>query len=242
MDNLNYDPKNLKLNTDVTCISNMYGKENVGVNPEYAKKNVTKVAFLNTTKINTPVSISIIDNNKIFESYKTLRHDKSSVQPLLNNILIPIDDKCIIDINADKAYISNETYSCANAKINIKTPKREKSIVQTNKQIRKLSEKIKLQKVKTDNFKFKYGVSSKNAINSQIKIINMRMQILTLNDHINECKINKELKQNTKRYLIENYFCSLKHIPKLYLRTDKLTKTFMNTLFIGLMYNYKIKV
>lgn len=47
-----------------------------------------------------------------------------------------------------------------------KPPKREKSIVQTNKQIRKLSEKIKLQKVKTDNFKFKYGVASKNAINS----------------------------------------------------------------------------
>lgn len=125
-DNLNYDPKNLKLNTDVTCISNMYGKENIGVNPEYAKKNVTKVAFLNTTKINTPTSLSIIDNNKIFELYKTLRHNKSSVQPLLNNILIPIDDKCIIDINVDKAYISNEIYACANAKINIKTPKKRK--------------------------------------------------------------------------------------------------------------------
>ena len=60
MDNLNYDPKNLKLNTDVTCISNMYGKENVGVNPEYAKKNVTKVAFLNTTKIGKPTSIWIM--------------------------------------------------------------------------------------------------------------------------------------------------------------------------------------
>ena len=42
-DNLNYDTINLKLNTDVTCISNMNGKEQIEINPEYVKKNVTKV-------------------------------------------------------------------------------------------------------------------------------------------------------------------------------------------------------
>jgi len=214
-DNLDYNPEILKLNTDVTCISNMCGKENIGVNPEYCKKNVTKVAFLNTSTNNTPISINIIENNKIYETHKTLCHDKSSVQPLLNNIFIPINKDCIIDINADKAYISTETYSCANTKVNVITPPREKSITQTNKEIKKISEKIKIQELKNMNYNLKYTNASKNLINGQNKIANMNIKILKLNNYIDACKIKNENKSKTKRYLIENYFCSLKQISKI---------------------------
>ena len=49
----------------------MYGIENIGVNPEYAKKNITKVGFLNTSSNNTPLSIHIISNKNI---YKHIKH------------------------------------------------------------------------------------------------------------------------------------------------------------------------
>lgn len=171
-DNLEYNPKNLKLNTDVTCISNMYGIENIGVNPEYAKKNVTKVGFLNTSLTNTPLSIYIINNKNIYKTHKTLCHDKSSVQNLIDNICVPIDKKAKIEIDADKAYISTETYHYNDAKINIKTPQRTKSIKQTNKQIKNTIQKIENEKNKLEFFRLKYGLSSKNLLKSQQKINN----------------------------------------------------------------------
>jgi len=237
-DNLEYDSKNLSLNTDVTCISNMYGIENVGVNPEYAKKNVTKIGFLNTSLNNTPLSFCIIDNKNIYKTHKTLCHDKSSVQNLIDDICVPIDKKAKIEINADKAYISTEIYHYNDTKINVKTPQRTKSIKQTNKQIKNIVKKINDERIKSENFKLKYGSASKNLLKSQQKISIFDNKKKQLNEYLIENKNKKEIK--SKRYLIENYFCKIKKIPKLNLRTDKSKIAFIGTIFIGLIYNYKI--
>ena len=94
--------------------------------------------------------------------------------------------------------------------------------------------------LKLYKYKTKYGNNSKNLINCQQKIEIMYVKIKSLNDYIKKCDNKISNKGRSKRYLIENYFCSLKHIPKLYLRSDKLIKTFMSTVFIGFIYNYKI--
>lgn len=56
-----------------------------------------------------------------------------------------------IEINADKAYISTETYHYNETKINIKTPQRTKSIKQVNKQIKNIIQKIKRWKINQKN-------------------------------------------------------------------------------------------
>lgn len=69
----------------------MYGIENIGVNPEYAK-NVTKVGFLNTSSNNTPLSIHIINNKKIFT--KHIKHYvmiNLQFKAWIDNICVPID-------------------------------------------------------------------------------------------------------------------------------------------------------
>lgn len=242
-DNYDYDYKlnNIKFNTDVTCISNMHGEELTGINPEYTKKNVTKLAILNTLD-NTPISISIIDNKQTFDTYKTLCHDKTSIQPLLNNILLNINDNINISINGDKAYISNEQYLYKNNKVTMLTPVKTKSIKQSKKEIKKLQNNIKIYNLKINEYHYKYENNSKNLLNCMQKIKDTNNKINKLNNHIKLCKVNKENDNKvTKRYIIENYFCKIKHIPKLYLRTDKFINTFISTVYIGFLYNYQIK-
>lgn len=59
----------------------------------------------------------------------------------------------------------------------------------------------------------------------------MKIKKNQLNKYLIETENKKELK--TKRYLIENYFCKIKKIPKLYLRTDKSIIAFTGTIFIS---------
>lgn len=238
-DNLDYDNKNLNLNTDVTCISNMYGKENIGVNPEYPKKHVTKLALLNTFN-NTPISVFPISNNKILKTHNTLHNDKSSIQPLLNNILINVNTNGNININADKAYISKDQYIYKNKSIKVITPSREKTSKQAKKEIKVLLKNIEIDELKLYKYKNKYGMKSKNLVKYENKIIEKKEKIIKLNSYIHEYDNKIQNKKKSNRYLIENYFCSIKHIPKIYLRTDKLIKTFISTVYIGLLYNYKI--
>lgn len=245
--NDNYYYKNdcshdLQLNTDVTCISNMCGIEKIGVNPEYIKKHVTKLAVLNTVD-NVAIGVIIIDNKQILETHNTLCHDKTSIQPLLNNILIDINDCCNIKINGDKAYITSDTYVYKNNNIQIITPIRKKTTKQAKKQIKNMLRIIEIQELKAYKYKNNYGAESRNLINCTQKIQNMKLKIKQLNDyimHYDEHIAKKKTLSLSKRYVIENYFCSLKHISKLYLRTDKKINTFMSTIYIGFMYNYKI--
>lgn len=237
-ENLDYNPTDINLNTDVTCISNMCGIEKIGINPEYKKKNVTKVAILNTLN-NVPISLNILENKCIHNAYKTLNHDKTSVQPLLNNTLIDMNKTGNIKINGDKAYISTDAYKYKNKNVTIITPKREKTFKQMKKEIKQIHNNVKTLELTCDKYKNKYGENSKNLTNCYQKIKNAKEKINNLTNRINT-KHTTQNEKRTKRYLIENYFCSMKRIPKLYLRTDKLIKTFISTVFIGFMFNYKI--
>ena len=139
-----------------------------------------------------------------------------------------------VKINADKAYITSNKYIYKNKRVLINTPIKQKSIKQTNKEIKTISNKLQ-------NYKLKY--EDKLTSSKKLQIIKTyEEKISALNKHITKCNTNINLPNinGTKRYLIENYFCSLKHIPKLYLRTDKLITTFITTLYIGFLYNYTI--
>jgi hypothetical protein len=194
---------------------------------------VTKVGIFTTTD-NVPISVTIVDNNNIFKKYKTLQHDISTIQPLLNNILVKTNDNCNIDIDADKAYITSNKYLYKNKYITIRTPNKQKSIKQSIKEIKNTTNNMK-------NYKCKY--INKLEHPRTIKSINIfEEKIKKLSEYIIDYKKNNKIQNmlGSKRYLIENYFCSLKHISKLYLRTDKLIKTFKSTIYIGFMYNYKL--
>jgi len=241
--NFNYTPNitnnTLNLNSDVTCISNTYGSENVGLNPEYMKKNVTKLGFLNDEN-NVVLSVVAVDNNKIFPTYKTLCSDLTTIQPLLNTLLVDIKNDVQIKINTDKGYISNYEYNYKNNEVKIITPPKQKTITQTKKQISALKKKIELFNAKNNMYKHKYGEKSKNYTNGQNKLKNIKLKINEMNNYIKIKKEKKEEKHKTKRYIIENYFSKLKRIPKLYVRTDKTLNTFMSTIFLAILLNYKI--
>ena len=86
---------------------------------------------------------------------------------------------------------------------------------------------------------YKYGRSSKNLIKSNSKIDALMSKIDVLKQHIDNVSIESTNKK-TNRYLIENYFCRIKQMPKLYLRTDKKVTTFLSTVYIGILYNYLV--
>ena len=73
--------------------------------------------------------------------------DITSIEPLLNNTLINIDHNNI-NINADKAYISKKNHYYKDINVNIITPKKVKTIKQSNKQIKKLNADIENQRLK----------------------------------------------------------------------------------------------
>ena len=163
-----------------------------------------------------------------------MQHDISTIQPLLDNILVETKETGNIEIDADRAYISSNEYIHKNKNVTVRTPARQKSIKQSTKEIKSNTDKMNIYKYKN------IDKLETNRVQKKIKVFEDKIRGLA--DYITECKNNNKTKTmlGSKRYLIENYFCSLKHISKLYLRTDKLIKSFKSTIYIGFMYNYKI--
>ena len=145
--NFNYTPNitnnTFNLNSDVTCISNTWFRKCWFKPRIYEKKNVTKLGFINDEN-NVVLSVVAVDNNKIFPTYKTLCSDLTTIQPLLNTLLVDIKNDVQIKINTDKGYISNYEYNYKNNEVKIITPPKQKTITQTKKQISALKKKIEL--------------------------------------------------------------------------------------------------
>ena len=229
--NVKIDPENVELTCDITCVSNSNGVENVGLNPEYTKKNVTKICFINTSHENIPISIVPVLNKTICESHKTLEHDSKCLQRCINNILIDIPSENIT-IQCDKGFQSQNTYTYNNKQVNISIPPKKKSLKQLNKEIKKASNNLALCKSKLQLIKTTKRLNTcNNRITSHTNKLNELKTIK--NTYVNEN--NSIIVKKTKRYQIENYFSKIKRIPKMIIRNDKTINIFMSTIYPSIM-------
>jgi len=107
--------KNLDLFIDCTYIPNKSGVENVGCNPEYKKKKVTKISGL-------------CDKNKcilsISECLISTMHDVKTIPRTLKNINVDTKNKNI-NIIGDKGYINSTVFLHDDKKVNTIAPNRK---------------------------------------------------------------------------------------------------------------------
>jgi hypothetical protein len=133
----------IKLYIDTTSIWNKYGIECIAVNPEFRKKNVTKLGTLVdddgdiVSIINMIInSTNIFDNNDNFLYVKhTFDHDVKIMQTLFDNIIVNFDKRKTINCGGDKAFTTTEKIYHNNKEVKITTPKRKKSQKQIKKEI-----------------------------------------------------------------------------------------------------------
>jgi hypothetical protein len=120
--------KNKKINLfiDVTKISNKAGSENIGINSEYKKKNVTSLSVIcDDNKL--PLSAVPVKTNlyKTKTGKHTISYDITSVQRTSDQIPFDLPKSALVNIIGNKGYVSSKKYNVFNKKINITHPKRK---------------------------------------------------------------------------------------------------------------------
>jgi len=120
--------KNKKINMfiDVTKISNVSGRENIGINAEYKKKNVTALsAICDDNKI--PLGITPMDTNlsKTKTGKHTIKHDVKGVQKTLDTIPFKLKEYVSVKLIGDKGYVTNKEFKVFGKKIKMIYPKRK---------------------------------------------------------------------------------------------------------------------
>jgi hypothetical protein len=107
---------------DSTSINNKYGDENVGINPEYKKHNCTKLSII-TNKYKEILSPILIENNKVFNTTKTLKHELSTIDNHLHDLeKLPLKSS-YFKLLGDKGYITKQQYKLKNKNVHITTKK-----------------------------------------------------------------------------------------------------------------------
>ena len=95
--------KKINLFIDVTKISNMSGSENIGINFEYKKKNITALSVIcDDNKF--PVGITYMDTNlsKTKTGKHTIKHDIKGVQKTLDTIPFELKKYVSVKLIGDK--------------------------------------------------------------------------------------------------------------------------------------------
>ena len=137
---------------DASSFSNKYGSENVTINSEYTKKNITKLSLI-TTKQGTILSIKPfeVNNKKIMYNnkekiIKTTEHDSKTIQKSVDLIKNNIE---ILNIVGDKGYKTSNVITKNNKKINIITPnkKKQKKNLNTKESNLKMKGRYKIENV-----------------------------------------------------------------------------------------------
>ena len=143
--------KNKKINLfiDVTKIYNISGRENIGINVEYKKKNVTALsAICDDNKI--PIGITPMDTNlsKTKTGKHTIKHDVKGVQKTLNTIPFELKEYVSVKLIGDKGYVTNEEFRVFGKKVKIIYPKRKNQ----KKKNTKKEKKVLSKRHKVENF------------------------------------------------------------------------------------------
>ena len=137
---------------DASSFSNKYGSENVTINSEYTKKNITKLSLI-TTKQGAILSIKPfeVNNKKIMYNnkekiIKTTVHDSKTIQKSVDLIKNNIE---ILNIVGDKGYKTSNVITKNNKKINIRTPnkKKQKKNLNTKESNLKMKGRYKIENV-----------------------------------------------------------------------------------------------
>ena len=135
---------------DASSISNLYGSENVTINPEYTKKKVTKVSLLcDKQKIIT--SLCLFKTHTKEKKFKnknivTFEHDSKTIQNTIDN---GIKNLKIEKIIGDGGYKTNNIIKNNKKKITIITPNRknQKNNLNSKNEEKELKERYKIENV-----------------------------------------------------------------------------------------------
>ena len=116
--------KHLDLFIDVTKINNLRGIDNVAMNSEYTKRNVTPLTVL-CDQNKLPLSVSPIKINKIYTTgRKTSVHDVKGIQGALDELVIDVPDYVSCRLIGDKGYVTSEAFYMHGKHVQLIAPKR----------------------------------------------------------------------------------------------------------------------
>ena len=116
---------------DATCINNVYGSENIGVNPEYNKHNISKLSIISDK--NKYIHSTILCNvNKKYERYSTLEHEINVVERHCTDLNHINNNSKYFLLIADKGYITSKNIKINNKYVKRIFPKRNNSKKKNN--------------------------------------------------------------------------------------------------------------
>jgi predicted O-linked N-acetylglucosamine transferase (SPINDLY family) len=117
---------------DATCINNVYGSENIGVNPEYIKHNISKLSII--CDKNKYIHSTILCNVKNkYKKYSTLEHEINVIKNHCNDIIHVNNNSKYYLLIGDKGYITSENIKINNKNVKRIFPKRNNSKKKNNK-------------------------------------------------------------------------------------------------------------
>jgi len=136
--------KNKKINLfiDVTKISNKHGSENIGINVEYKKKNVTSLtAICDDNKL--PLGVTYMDTNlrKTKTGKHTIKHDINGVQKTLDSIPFGLKKYVTVQLIGDKGYATNRKFNVFGREVRMIHPKKKNQKRKNTKREKKLLSK-----------------------------------------------------------------------------------------------------
>ena len=186
--------KNKKINLfiDVTKISNISGRENIGINVEYKKKNVTALsAICDDNKI--PIGIAPMDTNlsKTKTGKHTIKHDVNGVQKTLDTIPFKLKEYVSVKLIGDKGYVTNKEFKIFGKKIKMIYPKRKNQKKKNTKKERKVLSK----RHKIENFFANLKKYNRIVLRRDHKIDNyMSFTYMGMMDHVTKTLLKIEEK------------------------------------------------
>lgn len=131
--------KKINMFIDVTKVSNKSGREKIGINGEYKKKNITALSAI-CDENNVIIGINYMENNKnkTKSGRHTIQHDVRGVQRTLNSIPLKTKKGIKPNLIGDKGYVSSNKFKVFNKKINMVYPKRKNQKKKNTKKEKKL--------------------------------------------------------------------------------------------------------
>lgn len=221
---------------DTCFFFNKYGIECIGVYPELRKKKATKLVALVDIYKNL-ISIIYVENTETIDSInnkefikKTFCHDVKCIQLALDNIIIKFNNRKNIYVVGDKSFITPQKFTYNEKNIIIITSKRKRDKKKIEKQIKNIEKKIKelsdkMESINNNTKRYILYDNKKNKLNVKIYELNMIIDTKSI-------YTAKEKKLLSKRYLVENKFCSLKKYERISLRKDHKINTFMGFIYM----------
>lgn len=211
--------KTMNLFVDVTKINNKYGVQNIGVNCEFKKKNITAIQLV-CDEYKIPIGISFLKNKNIKgQPYKNEKKETpiKNTQKTLSNTQKSLQPQKNEKINSKEKLIRITKRSTLEHEIKgiQKTLNSIPKSLQPYKQVKLIGDKAYISKTKYN-------------------IFNKKINIITPRKKNNKKRKNskKEIDLLKKRNCVEMSFASLKSSDRVYVRKDKNIKTYMGFFYM----------